>query len=321
MRLPLKSLLGAALLAAGLATAAQADMPKEINISYVKSPFNLQSMVMREKGLLEKAFEADGVAIHWHDITSGAKQAQAMAGGSLDIGGVMNTTSILLANAGGNPVRIAAGVAHPSQTYAIVAKAGGPASVADLKGATVAGPRGTVLHQLLAAALAAEGMDLDDVNFVGMDLPNAQAAVIGGQVDAALLAASLKIKAEEAGAKTIATADGLLSPVLVIGVRDGFATDHPEALERVLAIHRETTAWIAANWDEAVALGAQVQGVSLADGQKLAAWSAFTDHLTPADLDSITQDLAFLKANDMLEGDVDVRALPLPGAVKTGAAQ
>ncbi|GAA0597342.1 NrtA/SsuA/CpmA family ABC transporter substrate-binding protein [Caenispirillum bisanense] len=309
--------LAAVLVAAGLASAAQAAAPEQINISYVKSPFNLQSMVMRKQGLLEKEFEKDGITVVWHDITSGAHQAQAMAAGSLDIGGVMNTTSILLANAGGNPVAIAAGVSRPSQTYAIVARAGGPQSVAELKGAKVAGPRGTVLHQLLAAALAAEGMSLSDVEFLGMDLPKAQASVIAGQVDAALLAASLKIKAEEAGARTIATADGLINPVLVVGVRRAFATDHPELLERVLKVHRDTTAWIAAHADDAIALGAEEQGISLDDARKLAAWSNFTDTLRPDDVASIADDLAFLKANDMLQGEVDIPALLLPGALAT----
>ena len=52
----------AVLLAGGIAFAAQAaDFPKEINITYVKAPFNLQNIVMKEQGLLEKAFEKDGV--------------------------------------------------------------------------------------------------------------------------------------------------------------------------------------------------------------------------------------------------------------------
>lgn len=305
----------AALSLTAFAGLAQAQAPEAINISYVKSPFNLQLMVMRQKQLLENEFAAEGIRINWHDITSGAQQAQAMAAGALDIGGVMNTTSILLANAGGNPVRIAAGVSRPAQTYAIMGRAGGPTTLADLRGAKVAGPRGTVLHQLLAAALVSEGMSLNDVEFVGMDLPAAQTALIAGHIDAALLAATLKINAEAAGATVIATADGLINPVLVIGVRQGFAEAHPEILERILRLHRDTTAWIAANAEEAIALGAEEQGISLDNAQKLASWANFTDSLRPADLDSIAEDMAFLIENDMMQGSVDVPALLLPGAL------
>lgn len=293
-----------------------APAAEPVDISYVKSPFNLQLMVMRQKGLLEAEFAAEGIPVVWHDITSGAHQAQAMAAGALDVGGVMNTTSILLANAGGNPVRIAAGVSRPAQTFAILGRPGGPTDIAGLRGAKVAGPRGTVLHQLLAAALASEGMSLSDVEFVGMDLPAARTALLAGHVDAALLAASLKIKAEEAGATVIATAQGLVNPVLVMGVRQGFAEDHPDLLARIVRVHAETTAWIVAHPAEALAIGIAEHGIGQADGEKLAAWAGFTDHLTPADLDSIAGDMAFLIDNGMLQAPVDVDALVLPGVVR-----
>ena len=50
----------------------------------------------------------------------------------------------------------------------------------DLKGKKVAGPRGTVLHQLLIAALIKEGMSVDDVEFLSMDQPAALSAMLSG---------------------------------------------------------------------------------------------------------------------------------------------
>jgi NitT/TauT family transport system substrate-binding protein/sulfonate transport system substrate-binding protein len=285
-----------------------AEPLKEINISYVESPFNLQTIVMRKQELLEKEFAADGVKINWHNITSGAQQAQAMAAGSLDIGGVMNTTSVLLANAGGNPVLIA-----------ILGKAGGPKTIEELKGKQVVGPRGTVLHQILAAALASKGMSLDDVEFIGMDLPKSQAALVAGQTDAALLAASLKIKAEAAGATVIATADGLVNPVLVMGVSKAFADAHPDTVARVQRVNTEATAWVLAHLDEATEIGAKEQGIPLEDGKKLAAWGNFTDTLTDKNIASIKDDMKFLIDNDMMKGTVDVEALMLPGALAATA--
>lgn len=315
----LRSLIRPVLAAATIAMAATACLAaeplKQINISYVESPFNLQIIVMHKQQLLEKEFAADGVKINWHTITSGAQQTQAMAAGSLDIGGVVNTTSILLANAGGNPVMIMAGVSRPADTFAIMGKAGGPKTIADLKGRTVVGPRGTVLHQLLAAALASKDMTLSDVNFIGMDLPKSMTALIAGQVDAALLAASLKIKAEAAGASVIATADGLVNPVLVMGVRKGFADDYPEAVKRVQRINSETTKWVLSHMEEATEIGAEEQGIPLENGKKLAAWGGFTDTLTADDIASIKKDIAFLNDNGMMKGTIDVEALMLPGVL------
>ena len=102
-------------------------------------------------------------------INSGAVQGQAMASGDLDFSAVMNTASLLMAAGAGNPIAVATGVAHPKEIFAIVGKPGETLSVKDLKGKKVAGPKGTVLHQLLVAALLKEGMTINDVEFVNMD--------------------------------------------------------------------------------------------------------------------------------------------------------
>ena len=98
----LKNLFAAAAVAAGLcltgmsAVQAAPKMPESISITYVKSPFNLQNIVMKERGMLEDAFKAEGVKINWRVINSGAIQGQAMASGDLDFSAVMNTALSLI---------------------------------------------------------------------------------------------------------------------------------------------------------------------------------------------------------------------------------
>ena len=65
----MKKLVAAAICGA-FAAGAFAAMPEKVTIVYVKSPFNLQNMVMKEKGMLEKAFEKDGVKVEWKSINS-----------------------------------------------------------------------------------------------------------------------------------------------------------------------------------------------------------------------------------------------------------
>ncbi len=303
------------IIAAALASvmgSAFAAMPEKVTMVYVKAPFNLQNMVMKEKGMLEKAFEKDGVKVEWKTITSGAKQAQAMAAGSVDVSAVMNTASLLMANGAGNPVMVASGVSHPADTFAMVGKAGKKLTVKDLKGKKVAGPRGTVLHQLLVAALVKNGMKTTDVEFVPMDIPSAMAAVTSGKVDAALLAASAIIKAEEAGCQVITTAKGLVNVNLVMTTSQKFAKDHPEALEKIVQTHRQALDWINANWDEAVKIGAKEHGISLEDAQKLAKWSNYYNALTEADVKGLALDQDFLYANGMMRQKVDVKSIVLP---------
>lgn len=302
----------AAALSCVVGLACAQSMPKEINIAYVKAPFNLQNMVMKNQKLLEKAFEKHGTTVKWHTITSGAKQAQAMAAGSLDFSAVMNTASLLSTNGAGNPVLIANGVAHPADTFAIVGKPGANFSVKDLKGKKVAGPRGTVLHQLLIAALIKEGMSVDDVEFLSMDQPAALSAMLSGNVDASLQAASGVIKAQEAGCKVISTAKGLVNVNLVMTVREAFATKYPQAVEEVVKVQRETLKWINEHRREAIALGAKEHGITFKDAQQLADWSNYYDVLSAEDIQGLREDQEFLIENKLMQKNVDVEKLVLP---------
>lgn len=287
-----------------------------LNISYVKSPFNLQLIVMKRLGLLEKELEAQGVGVNWHEINSGARQARAMASGDLDVGGVMNTTSIQMAQGEGNPVQILAGVSRPTELFAIVGQKKGPANIKELKGRKIAGPKGTVLHQLLAAALAREGMSMSDVEFIQMDPPKAFSALESGQVDAALLAAGLIFKAEEAGNNVLATAEGLVVPKLVLAASDKFVREYPERLEAVLRAHDKAAAWIAANLDDALAMGAEEEGIGLSEARKLYERSHFMQRLDEADLESMATDLKFMLDNGMMRNSVDPGAMVLPQAME-----
>lgn len=310
-----KALLAALAITVSTALSA-ATMPESISITYVKSPFNLQNIVMKERGMLEEAFKADGVKINWRVINSGAVQGQAMASGDLDFSAVMNTASVLMAAGAGNPIAIATGVAHPQKIFAIIGKPGTNYSIKDLKGKKVVGPKGTVLHQLLVAALLKEGMKITDVDFVSMDPAKAMTAVVSGSADAGLVAAGLIIKANEAGAKTIATCEGYVSPNLVMAVRRAFAEQYPEAYAKVVATNRAALAWIKANKQQALEMGAKEQGISLANAEKLYDWSGFYDTLTEADVKGLEADQQFLIDNGMMEKKVDVRSLLLPSATK-----
>ena len=66
----LTSLFVAFLMTASTFSATAAEPIKELNISYVKPPFVLQLLVMKDHKLLEKEFQADGIKINWHESSS-----------------------------------------------------------------------------------------------------------------------------------------------------------------------------------------------------------------------------------------------------------
>ena len=158
---------------------------------------------------------------------------------------------------------------------------------------------------------------MKDINFVSMDPPKAYAALAGDSVDAALLAAGLVIKANDAGMKTITTAEGLVKPNLVMVARRAWAEENPETLARVVKVHRETLAWIRANKDEALLMGAKAQGVSKEVAAKLYDWSSFYDVLTEDDLKGMEDDKRFLIENGLMRTKIriDVKSLVYPSAM------
>ncbi|WP_319559207.1 NrtA/SsuA/CpmA family ABC transporter substrate-binding protein [Marispirochaeta sp.] len=276
-----------------------------INVSYVKSPFNLPQIIMKERGMLESAFSDRGIEVRFHGIESGAQQAQAMAAGSLDIGGVMNTTSVLLSVSAGNDVRIISGFSRPEKVFAIASADQSITGIRDLEGKKVAGPKGTVLHQLLIAALESKGLEITDIEFLQMSIPQASTAMLAGHIDAALLAGSVLIQAQNSGARIVATAEGFVRPKLVIAARGAFLDAHGEAVALYLQTHREALEWMRANENEALRIGAAEQGISREEARTLYEWTNFTDTLSPEDLSTMKDDIKFMLGNGMLAKEIN----------------
>jgi len=278
---------------------------KEINISYVRSPFNLPLIIMKEKGMAEKAFGEKGIKVNYYEITSGAKQSEAIAAGSLDIASVINSASVILANAAGNPVEIFAGFSRPEKMFTIMTANPDIKTPADLKGKKIAGPKGTVLHELLVSALKREGLSANDVEHINMGIPNAVQAMLSGRVDCALAAAASVVNAEKNGGRILVTCEGYVSPLLISACSKDFAKNHPDMLKLYTDTYKEAKAWMEANMDEALAIGAKVQDISMEDAKKLYSWSNFTDHLTEADLDALEYDVNFMLETGMIEKHID----------------
>ncbi|QSH41810.1 NrtA/SsuA/CpmA family ABC transporter substrate-binding protein [Lentisphaerota bacterium ZTH] len=279
---------------------------KEINISYAKSPFNLQLIVMKKKGLLEKEFSKDKIKINFHEITSGLKQAKALETGQIDICGVINTTSIIIATAQNIRIQMIRAVSKPVDIFSVMTAKKEINSIKDLKGKTVAGPPGTVLHQILLKALSKNGMDARDVKLIPMSISQASDAMLNGKVDAALLAASKMLKAEKKGAKILTTAKGLIIPKLVVGVKEDFLKKHPDWVRRYIKVQNQAMDFINNNKSEALQLGAEEHGISYEEAEQLYKMSHLANTLSNDDIDSLKEDIDFLLKNRLIPEKVSI---------------
>ena len=107
-------------------------------------------------------------------------------------------------------------------------------TVSDLTGKKVAGPKGTILHQILVAALAKNNLKPDSVELLSMDIPPSVNAMLNGNVDAALVAGSDVLRAQKAGAHIIISGEGLVDATIVIAARGDLVKNNPDILKRYL---------------------------------------------------------------------------------------
>jgi len=292
------------------APAFAADKPDTVRITYVSAPFNVPSIVMREKGYLDEAFAAHGVKVESPEITSGAQQTQAIAAGEIDIASVLGGTSAILARANGVDLKVIAAYARSPKAYYLMTRADGPAALADLKGKKIAGPKGTVLNQLLVAALAAQGLTLDDVEYINMDLPAARAALLSGQVDVATLAGNNAVMVEQAGGKVLTSGEGLIKPTTVIAASGKFVEEHPDLVDAYFQAHRKALDFMAAHPEEALEIAAREQKISVEEAARQMPLYDFSPAMTDDDIANLAADQDFMIGAGMMPKDnaIDIKA-------------
>ena len=280
-----------------------------INISYVKLPLNVPSIVEKKLELFEKEFGKDRIQVSFPEIIEGPKMTEALAAGSLDFCNALGGTSAILAAANGVDLKIIGIYSRAPKAFTIVAADPQIRTVADLKGKKVAGPKGTILHQLLLAALAREGLKEEQTAFVNLGISQAVSALLSGSVDAALTAGPAVPKAVESGAHIIATGEGLLSATIVIAVSNKFMTQHPDLVERYLKVHSESLRYMKENQEETYRLAAEETGISIEDVRKMYPWYDFSPGVTAADMADLEKTQDFLIQNGLLTRSIDVRSI------------
>src|SRR5256885_12678762 len=137
-----------------------ADKPKEIRVDW--ATYNPVSMLLKDKGFLEKEFAKDGIAIRWVKTVSSSNALQFLNAGSIDLGSTAGSAA-LVAKINGNPIKSVYVYSRPEWTALVAGKDSRIASVADLKGKRVAVTRGTDPHIFLVRALLGAGLSEKDI--------------------------------------------------------------------------------------------------------------------------------------------------------------
>ena len=282
---------------------------KELRITYVKSPLNIPSIVDKNLETVQKAFAKTNVNVTFPSINSGAKQTEALAAGSLDICSALGGTSAILAASNGVDVKIIGTYSRAPKAFNIMAKDPSIKTAADLKGKKVAGPKGTILHQILVAALDKNGLQPTDVEFISMDIPASVTAMLNDNVDVALVAGADVLRAQKAGAHIVANGEGLVDATIVIATSGKFLKEHPEAVKQFLSLHKENLAYMEKNKESAFQYTAKETGLTVPDVEAMAPWYDFNPSISDEDVKDLVKTQDFLLKTHLQKNKIDINNL------------
>ena len=294
---------------AGCGNKAAKPTVSEINLTYVKAPLNVPSIIQKEDDLFGKEFAEDNIKVNFHEITSGPDQTQALAAGELDFLHALGGTSALIAASNGVELEILNTYSRSPKGFMVLTNNDSINSAKDLVGKKVAGPKGTVLHQVLIAALDKEGYNIDDVEFINMGIPEATVALEDGSVDAALIAGPAAFKAINSGSKVVANGEGLVDGIIVTAVSKAFAEKNPELVERFMKVEKETLEYIDSNFDEVMEKVSEEVDLTVDEVKEMYSWYDFSLDITDNDIKSLEDTQDFLIKNGLQETKINVEDL------------
>src|SRR6187431_1881168 len=229
------------------ASALAADPLKEIRIDWATC--NPVSMILKQKGLLEKEFAKDGISVVWVQSAGSNKALEFLNAGSIDFGSTAGSAA-LVAKINGNPIKSIYVYSRPEWTALVTAKDSKVASVADLKGKRVAVTRGTDPHIFLVRALLGVKLSEKDITPVLLQHPDGKTALIRGDVQAWAGLDPMMAQAEVTDGAKLFYRNKEANTWGILNAREEFLKDHPDIVRRVLAVYEEARKYSLANYDE-----------------------------------------------------------------------
>lgn len=240
-----------ALFVATLPAGAFAETPKEVRLDYAY--YSPVSLVLKEQGILEQQFAAEGIAIKWVFSQGSNRSLEYLNAGSIDFASTAGLAAVL-SRANGSPVKTVYVSSRPEWTALAVGKNSPIKTLADLKGKKIAATKGTDPYLFLLRSLQSVGLDKSDVQIVHLQHPDGRVALERGDVDAwAGLDPHLAASELQAGS-TLLYRNVDFNSYGVLNVSDDFLKQQPKLIEQVIGAYEKARHWAVAHPQETAAL-------------------------------------------------------------------
>ncbi len=245
-----RSLLAGATLVALLPAASPraADKPKEIRIDW--ATYNPVSILLKNKGPLEKEFARDAISIRWVQTVSSANALQFLNAGSIDFGSSAGSAA-LIARINGNPIKSIYVFSRPEWTALVTTADSKINKIADLKGKKVAMVRGTDPHIFLVRALLSAGLTEKDITPVLVQQhADGGTALLRGDVDAWAGLDPMMAQHEIEDGARLFYRNAAANTWGILDAREEFLKEQPDITRRVLTVYDDARKYALAHYDE-----------------------------------------------------------------------
>ena len=283
---------------------------EDLVVTYVTSPLNVPSIVEKNHSIFAETMKEVGVkSVSYSEITSGADQTQALASGDIQFLYAVGATSVILSAANGADIQIISMYSRSPGAFCLFSMDDSIDSPEKLRGKTIAGPQGTILHELLVAYLATGGMTLEDVSFVNTTIPDAMSAMMGGSVDCALLAGAAAYNTQASGAHLVTNGDGLVEASICCATTQKFYDEHKDVVDSFLKAQQNVLNFLSDNEETALQEAADYLDLDIQAVKDMYGYYNFDMTIHDSDITAMTSTMQFMLDNDMIEKEVDIASL------------
>jgi len=241
------ALLGAFAICVSSCSRTHSLKPAVIRLDYAY--YNPVSLVLKNKGFLEQELAPDGISVEWTQSLGSNKALELLNSKSVDFGSTAGAAA-LIGKANGNPIKAIYVYSRPEWTALVVRKDSPIQTVQELKGKKIAVTRGTDPHIFLLRALHEAGLTEKDVQLVVLQHPEGRIALEKGDVDAWAGLDPMMAQTELQKGSRLLYRNVNFNSYGVLDVREEFARQYPQYVERVLASYEKARIWAIQNPDD-----------------------------------------------------------------------
>lgn len=255
-------------LASGVLLSALGGISSALALDEITVAYFLEWPTANQVAQMEETYDKElGVKVNWRAFGNGNEMTQAMVSGDVQIAYSQGFVPFVVGVSTGAPLKlVGVAVTYAENDLCIVHNDAGinKDNAKDLEGKKVATPIGNVTHYKLLRTLDHLGVDVNKVNLVQMNPPDGAVALARGDVAMACGFGGALTRMREVGEPLMTGAEQEaigINTFDIVSVTEDFAEEHPDLVEKFMAVTEAANAAYKADPDAAYPIIAKAAGM------------------------------------------------------------